>query len=172
MRRKIPRPEEFGPEPLGPDPFGFGDCEARHRRAREHLAYLQPIIERLSGKTNPLNLGPRPDPVDEAERATRRQETPYLRYRGGEWILGTDVSVRLGEFIYNLRSVLDYLVYSLAWRDSGRPQDGTQFLIEDREEVFLSKRPSRLKGISDEHVAVLSEYQRTTDASGRGGCAT
>jgi hypothetical protein len=69
------------------------------------------------------------------------------------------VSVLIGEVIYNLRAALDYLVFDLAAFDSGRPQIGTQFPIDDRPETFASHRDVFLKGISEEHVTRIEKFQ-------------
>lgn len=64
-----------------------------------------------------------------------------------------------GEIVYNLRAALDYLVYVLAENDSGSPQSGTQFLIEDTQQGFTARSKRYLKGVSDEHIAVLRQFQ-------------
>jgi hypothetical protein len=69
------------------------------------------------------------------------------------------IKILVGEIIYNLRAALDYLVYELAYLDSGEIKNGTQFIIEDREKVFQRKRNSKLKGVSDEHVAIIERLQ-------------
>src|SRR5207244_3188884 len=45
-------------------------------------------------------------------------------------------SILIGEVCYNLRAALDYLIYELAILDSGSPQEGTQFPIDDAEDLF------------------------------------
>lgn len=68
--------------------------------------------------------------------------------------------VLLGETTYNLRAALDYLVYELAFLDSGIVHDGTQFPIEERYEVFWQRRRhSWLEGVSDEHVTAIERLQ-------------
>ena len=42
-----------------------------------------------------------------------------------------ELAVVVSDIIHNLRATLDYIVYELALSDSGKVQDGTQFLIED-----------------------------------------
>src|SRR5262249_7900382 len=69
------------------------------------------------------------------------------------------VSIVLGEICYNLRSALDYLIFELAREDSGVAQDGTQFPIDDSPEKFADHIPSRLRGISRAHVAVVEGLQ-------------
>jgi hypothetical protein len=72
----------------------------------------------------------------------------------------------VSDCVHNLRAALDYLVYELARHDSGEFQDGTQFIVEDVK--FDAHNPKRgfdarakvyLKGISDDHVRRLEEFQ-------------
>ena len=74
------------------------------------------------------------------------------------------INVIVGEVAQALRRALDYLVYELARRDSGRMQDNTQFPFERTEDGFAdlsrpgSKRPY-LRGVGEGHVAALRPYQ-------------
>lgn len=68
-------------------------------------------------------------------------------------------SVLVGEVIQNLRTGLDYLVYALAWLDSGAYQPKTQFPIESTCDGFKGRRSTYLKGVSDEHVAAIERLQ-------------
>src|SRR5689334_11619575 len=82
--------------------------------------------------------------------------------RPAPWIvdpLRNRASVVVGEIVYNLRAALDYLVYVPAEQDSGARQSGTQFPIEDSQQGFTAHRPTRLKGVSDEHAAVIRQFQ-------------
>ena len=73
------------------------------------------------------------------------------------------ISILIGEVIYNLRAALDYLIYDLAWLESGRVIDGTQFPIEDTVKGFSRRRNTFLKGLRDKHIAAVE----TMDATGR-----
>jgi hypothetical protein len=65
-----------------------------------------------------------------------------------------------GDVLNNLRPTLDYLVYALAYLDSGgKPQDGTQFPICDKASFFKEKKGIWLKGLSPEHVATIEGLQ-------------
>jgi len=75
-----------------------------------------------------------------------------------------ELPLRIGEFAYNLRSALDYLIFALAWHDTGRePTDDwarhLQFPIESDPQRFTGRRNTMLEGISDPHVAMIREYQ-------------
>ena len=73
------------------------------------------------------------------------------------------ISVLTGEAIQALRRALDYLVYEIAFRDSGSEQDGTQFPIEHSPNVFWSRlNPGRggyLVGVDRKHATALKRYQ-------------
>jgi len=71
------------------------------------------------------------------------------------------LGILVGEVIYNLRAALDYLIYELAFLDSFKIQEGTQFPIEDTKRRWqvaafgTKKRPARLVGISGRHKAAI-----------------
>jgi hypothetical protein len=69
------------------------------------------------------------------------------------------VHILIGEIAYNLVAALDYLVFVLAKSDSGVGQDGTQFPVCKRKEFFDRGRNAMLKGVSDEHVALIERLQ-------------
>jgi len=71
----------------------------------------------------------------------------------------TQISILVGEVIYNLRAALDYLAFELALLDSGRVQDFTQFPVCDSPEKFAKKRASDLKGFNQIHVATIEALQ-------------
>jgi hypothetical protein len=70
-----------------------------------------------------------------------------------------DVPILVGEIVYHLRSALDFLVYELAALDSGTPQNGTQFPIEDTPNGFKGRRRSYLRGVNDRHAALIEKLQ-------------
>lgn len=120
----------------------------RHSRAGEHLAHLEGIVGQIQ------QLG------EQGVLAEDDPETDDLE--PSEEILGPlrlTASVLIGEIVHNLRAALDYLVYVLAENDSGSPQKNTQFLIEDTVQGFTGRNPTALKGVSDEHVAVIRQLQ-------------
>jgi hypothetical protein len=89
--------------------------------------------------------------------ATSQHETPTI------------IGVLVGEIVYNLRAALDYLIYELAFLDSGSIQDGTQFPIEDHEKGWLSRLkgkmikgryvPGWVEHLSVEHQAAIKTLQ-------------
>jgi hypothetical protein len=76
------------------------------------------------------------------------------------------LNILVRETIYNLRAALDYLVYELALLDSGQPQEGTQFPIEDTLEGWQvcirgGKRGKGcyLRGLSGKHKERIQTLQ-------------
>ena len=69
------------------------------------------------------------------------------------------LSLLASEALFNARDALDYLVYELAWLDSGTLQKGTQFPIIDDANDWPAEAARRLRGVNDEHRDAISEYQ-------------
>jgi hypothetical protein len=67
----------------------------------------------------------------------------------------------VGETVQNLRTALDYLVFQMAdWHSGPDPERRTQFPIESTPEGFRARRNTHLKGVCDEHVALLNGCSR------------
>lgn len=85
---------------------------------------------------------------------------PILDWSKAPRLPATKLAIEAGEIVHHLRTALDYLVYNLAWLDSGEPQPRTQFPIEDSPKSFWqSQRRSRLRGVSDVHVNMIASFQ-------------
>lgn len=74
------------------------------------------------------------------------------------------ISIVAGEVISNLRSALDYLVFALAWHDTGRRPTGEwarglQFPIFSKARDFERSKHRLLSGVTDEHADMIEEYQ-------------
>jgi hypothetical protein len=69
------------------------------------------------------------------------------------------VSILLGEICYNLRSALDYLVFELAYFDSGIIQQGTQFPIDDAPKKFAKHFAQR----ADRHPVGCRRFVAVVD---------
>ena len=69
------------------------------------------------------------------------------------------VRILIGEIAYNLVAALDYLVFVLARHDSGIEQERTQFPVHVKKEGFTGRRKTELKGVGDEHVALIEALQ-------------
>ncbi len=137
------------PPPLTPQEHAWislGDAFLRLERAGVHLAEVKTRIDRYI----------------EAQKDTVTAEVedglPQITFEGGE-PPPRMLSIVIGDTIQNLRTALDYLLYALAWLDSGGHQPKTQFPIESRSEGFKGRRSTYLKGVSDEHVAAIKRLQ-------------
>lgn len=92
-----------------------------------------------------------------------REDDPKTRER----VLGiriarppADWGRRAGHIVNDLRIALEYLVYQLAWLDSGTIQKRTQFPICDTLEAFASDlKQGRLNGLSPPHVEAIESCQ-------------
>jgi hypothetical protein len=125
----------------------FRDARLRVDRAGEHLAELQPQIQAFARR-------------QEGKVVAEIQGTRVVLRRLAEVEDPPRVfSVIIGEVLYNLRAALDYLVYALAWLDSGSRQEQTQFVIADSRASFDSQAASRLKGLSAHHIEAIREWQ-------------
>jgi hypothetical protein len=120
----------------------------RRERAREHLPDLETVVTTLI-KTCESGVAAYEDP-ETGEWGPAPWVIDPLRLRAG---------MLAGEVLYNLRAALDYLVYVVAASDAGTPQDGTQFLIEDTQQGFTSRSKRFLKGVSEEHIALIRQFQ-------------
>jgi hypothetical protein len=125
-------------------------CRERARRADGHLAELEREIVFVFNKqahAASFKLDPKPPHrvVDEALPA--------------ETFAGVRLGTLIGEACYNLRCVLDYLVYAVATLDAGSPQKHTQFPIMDTVQEFAGRGKSMLSGVNSSHIAVIEKLQ-------------
>ncbi|MCA1707798.1 MAG: hypothetical protein LC808_32810 [Actinobacteria bacterium] len=147
------------------EPYGFLDAYLRYERAREHLADLHSLVAAFTSDPQEVWADEEryflEDLYSYSERAVERFPIPFA------------IPVRVGEMLYNLRCALDYLVFALAWHDTGTEPTGKwakslQFPIESKPKEFERRRATRLEGVSNPHVAMIREYQLARDATGRG----
>lgn len=80
--------------------------------------------------------------------------------------LPVELPLVVSDAIHNLRAALDYIVYELALHDSGKVQDGTQFIIEDfkvhptgRNRGFDARSKKYLKGLTQAHINAVEGLQ-------------
>ena len=123
----------------------------RISRAEEHLADLRNWIADLYRRQQD-SISCQFDPNFPYEVRFDCSKFPGTPFR---------IGVLIGEICYNLRSALDYLVFALAKHDSGVPQEGTQFPIDDKPKQFqwnVTKK-ARLKGLNPAHIAAIERLQ-------------
>lgn len=138
------------------EPYGFLDAFFRHDRACEHLTDLHRLIQAF--KFDPQEIG------SDVEAETLEELLDPKRSELRIVPIPDEIPIRIGEFAYNLRCALDYLVFALAWHDTGIEPTGDwarglQFPIESDPQRFERRRKTRLKGVSEPHVAMIREYQ-------------
>ncbi len=128
------------------------------RGAREHLDDLKPEIEAFRGA------------VRDSVALDRQPGTVVHKGRTKPAVIGRltapvnlpappRTSRLIGETVQNLRAALDYLIYELCCFDAKSIIDGTQFVIADSEEDFVSKCKRRFRGMSGEHIAMFQQLQ-------------
>jgi hypothetical protein len=124
-------------------------CRERARRADEHVADLEReivlVFERQANAAL-IRLDPKPPHRVIADLP-------------GETFAGLRLGTLIGETCYNLRCVLDYLVYALAELDFGTPQKRTQFPIMDTAQDFAGNGTTMLVGVNTAHVAAIEKLQ-------------
>jgi hypothetical protein len=133
------------PTPLEIARSSLRDAFLRVDRAGEHLADLKARVEAYIGA--------------QQDKITVQVQDGMLRPVADVEPPPRMLSVLVGETVQNLRTALDYLVYALAWLDSGAPQDKTQFPMESTREGFNGRRATLLKGLSEEHVTAIERLQ-------------
>jgi hypothetical protein len=127
------------------DQHPLGGAFLRIDRAGEHLADIQDRIDAFK--------------VKEQEVTAMKVEGMTVSVVGEQNPPPPELGVVIGEFIYNLRTALEYLVFELAFLDSGEVQHRTQFLIEDTPEGFRGRGKTAFKGLTEEHIAAFERLQ-------------
>lgn len=129
-------------------------ADFRLRRAKEHLVELETV--------NEVYIKEEAEIIGNSLSTDVNVETgnPQLRYTADtRHPIPARFPIIVGEIAYNLRASLDYLVYRLAFRDSGAIQKGTQFPIESTPQGFRGRRNRFLKGVNDAHTAMIGGLQ-------------
>jgi hypothetical protein len=71
-----------------------------------------------------------------------------------------DLGLLASEVLHHMRCAVDYLVYNLAWLDSGQRQEHTQFPVCSKAADFNSAgTQKRMKGLTDEHKSWIEAVQ-------------
>lgn len=126
--------------------------------AGEHIRALKDMqrsIEKIDPDT--ITIQGEPEVNINAEGNTE-VTTPW--YDFGEPFSDPVWSRELGYAVYNLRASLDYLVYALAYLDSGSEKKGTQFPICSNPSQFKkSAKRGVLRGVTLSHKAAIEALQ-------------
>lgn len=136
-------------------PPSLKDAYARLRRADAHLEELSGLVESFRQQnTNPVSAKVWGDPPEQVRLDALRDGRRTI---GGVTLevlhheLPDGIEAVLGDLVQNCRIPLDYLVYQLAWLDSGFEQEGTQFPILWGNKAFNGKKSSYLRGVNGAH---------------------
>ena len=130
----------------------------RIRWASEHIRTLREM-QRSIEKIDPDTITIRGEPeVNINAEGNTEVITPWFDF--GEPISNPAWSRELGYAVYNLRASLDYLVYALAYLDSGSESKGTQFPICSNPSQFKkSVKRGLLRGVNPSHKAAIEALQ-------------
>ena len=128
-------------------------------RAEEHLNDLTALCESIAEREC--------DAMINTVRVESKPGVASYAYTKPTAIVPARLSILVGEAVQALRRTLDYLVYEVAFLDSGSAQDGTQFPIDNDEKTFDKRREPHSKptnrcfliGVSDEHAATIKHLQ-------------
>ncbi len=131
----------------------------RVRRSRRHSKTLTALIGRTARSYESEVIASNDPGVVQGDLEFSIKETDWPRP------VPPGVQVLVSEAVFNLRCALDYLVYELAKRDSGQAVEQTQFPICDnpaqvgKQRGFREYRNKALRGVSDQHVALIETFQ-------------
>src|SRR5208282_897205 len=151
--------------PLAKHPLA-GAC-ARVERAGKHFKELEALIKCFRLKNEQEFISQHNHAAIKVRSTLSLRSKAHTKFGPVE----TDIAVILGDVMHNLRAALDYLIYELAFTDSGIEHQGTQFLIEDSKtdtkdangEVikrgfnYLAKK--RLAGLNPTHIRAIEALQ-------------
>jgi hypothetical protein len=133
------------------------DPRARVRRAKEHLDLLYERLAAFADR-DPYSVIGKPDTdagVEEPIFTLREQPPPEL-------------GLLLSDALHNLRAALDNLVWQVVALDGGTPDENTGFPVTGARQQFRSQAGSKLKGMSNPHIAVIEKLQPYPGRDGPG----
>jgi hypothetical protein len=127
--------------------------------ASEHIGVLKDMqrsIEYIDPNT--VRIQGHMPTIKELPDGRKEIITPWIDL--GEPISDPKWSRELGYAVFNLRAALDYLVYALAFLDSGVEQKGTQFPICSSQSSFKKGvERGHLRGVNPSHKAAIQALQ-------------
>lgn len=137
-----------------PDRAQLRSAKARTQGAAQRLLELERLEAQMRSLPNPIMLS-----ADRAAWDRRESVKPTIRWDARHSGFAAEAAMLAGEILYHVRTGLDYLIYNLAWLDSGRPQKQTQFPIHDRKKEWPGACGSRLRWVNDAHRRVIRSHQ-------------
>ncbi len=103
------------------------------------------------------------------EREKKNSVVSYIQNKGLPSLVAGDkiiinfpmvTAITIGEFLYNIRTALDYMIFKLIKNHTIETKNFTNFPIVDTPDKFKTWRKSaRLKGIDEVHIAALKRLQ-------------
>jgi hypothetical protein len=131
--------------------YALGPAYARVIRAQHHIAELEREIAGLGQDTNLVVA-----PTGTGTFLDTTGDVPDI------------LSILIGETIYNLRAALDYLIYELAYLDSGEIQERTQFPITHKSTAWKQALRGQLAGLAVRHQTAIEALQPLTGCTWTG----
>ena len=128
-------------------------AQLRLKRTDKHITEAQELIQAFSNACKDKIL-------------SEHRDNPLAFFGCEPPPLPPTLPVVLSDIIHNMRAALDYIIFELARLDTGKPQDGTQFLIEDIKSDpakpnrgFDGRKAKHLKGLSPKHLGMVEALQ-------------
>ncbi len=131
---------------------------AKVERAQKQLRWLEADIVEFCESQQQLI-------VHKVDRAAGRQAWVF---RGETPRPPVDFSVRVGEFVHNLRSGLDHLVWQLVIANGQTPSNGNEFPIFRESAEYKRAIERRLKGVDQGAMARIESMQPFQKHGGTG----
>lgn len=138
-----------------PHPHPLYGASLRHVRADMHLSEARRLVAGFSEACKDHIV------TDDDGRIVKLDGWPEIP---------NILPVVVSDAIHNMRAALDYIVFELARYDSGRIQDGTQFIIEDvkvdatnPKRGFDARSKQYLRGLNHTHIDMIEGLQPYND---------
>jgi hypothetical protein len=101
---------------------------------------------------------------------------PPLHVSAGDFATSQDMldlALLTSEVLHHLRSAVDYLVYNVAWADSGQRQEKTQFPVCGKKSIFDGKGvQNQMRGLTATHKSWIETVQPFHDVKWASELAT
>lgn len=127
-------------------------AQLRFERADRHLSEADRLLDGFSDAC--------------IDRVVSENDYQAIRMEGGFPPVPIELPVVVSDAIHNMRAALDYIIYELAILDSGKVNNGTQFLIEDiksdpanPKRGFDGRYKQYLAGLNQSHIDAIEGMQ-------------
>lgn len=132
---------------------------ARIRGAGQNIGILKRMQSRIAFvDPNSIKIHPNREPPKQLPNGRWQYYSDVIELP--EAIYNPNWAVRLGYIVQDLRTALEYLVYALAFLDSGRERRGTHFPICSTPNDFKKRvKGDWLRGVNTTHRAAIEKLQ-------------